>query len=344
MLYSVHNPTSPKKTELQQDEVEASSILVSLANHQYSTSNKKEKTKSMSIHNLLESDHRVGSRELSHPVSPPCALNERMQLSPENYIGHTMQPKAQMTIQHNQESQCQPPAHQPNQHCRMTREHEYYHSPPNASMDYSKHYTRMKCNPKIRRNALQAYISYKTFTDIKRRRMGTAMHKHNIAPPASSPYNNNALIKPDPHASHYKHHPRQHQLASPPYYHQHYSQQSPPYHRKHNQQQQYRANQQFQQLLSPPPPSPTQIISVQAKPPLSSTSCSPLEDRMPSPTTSKVIVDQPLTAFLRHNRSLVTKTSPPPLAPQQYQDQHYYQADNIPLSPPIPRRYNGNRR
>lgn len=57
MSYSAHHSTSQKRTEPQQDEVEASSILVSLANHQY-YNNKKLKTeninnKSMSIHNLL---------------------------------------------------------------------------------------------------------------------------------------------------------------------------------------------------------------------------------------------------------------------------------------------------
>ncbi|KAI8641403.1 hypothetical protein BD408DRAFT_418221 [Parasitella parasitica] len=334
MLYSTHHSASPQRTELQQEEAEASSILVSLANHQYSSNSAKEKTntKLMSIHNLLESDCRDASRESSHPASPPKLLNERMQMSPENYIGHTMLPKAQMTIQHNQ-------AHPPGQHGRTTSQLNYYHSQFNASNDYSKQYTRVKCSPKIRRNALQAYICYKTFTDIKRRRMGTAMHKHNIAPPASSPYNNNALIKPDPYASHYK----QYQLASPPYHHQHYNYRSLPQQRQHNQQQQpYRATRHLQQLLSPPPPSPTQIISGQAKPPPpSSSSSSPLEDRMPSPTASKVIVDQPLTAFLYHNRPLITKTSPPP-PPQQYQDQPYYRADNVPLAPPIPRRYNGS--
>lgn len=47
-------------------------------------------------------------------------------MSPENYIGHNMQPKAQMTIQHNQKSQFQRPskrdfhpAHQQGQYNRM---------------------------------------------------------------------------------------------------------------------------------------------------------------------------------------------------------------------------------
>lgn len=57
MSYSAHHPSSRKRTEPQQDEVEASSILVSLANHQH-YNNKKLKientnSKSMSIHNLL---------------------------------------------------------------------------------------------------------------------------------------------------------------------------------------------------------------------------------------------------------------------------------------------------
>lgn len=47
-------------------------------------------------------------------------------MSPENYIGDNMQPKAQMTIQHNQKSQFQRPskrdfypAHQQDQYNRM---------------------------------------------------------------------------------------------------------------------------------------------------------------------------------------------------------------------------------
>lgn len=76
---------------------------------------------------MLESDQQNSPREIQRPVTPPAFSNgnicihdplhatdklhkiARMQMSPEKYIGQSMHPKAQMTIQHNQKSQIQRP-------------------------------------------------------------------------------------------------------------------------------------------------------------------------------------------------------------------------------------------
>ncbi|KAL7308751.1 hypothetical protein PS15m_011919 [Mucor circinelloides] len=359
MAFSTIHATSRKRPEPQQDEVEASSILVSLANHHHHNNKKlKTSTTSMSIRNLLESDQQNSPREIQRPVTPPAFSNARMQMSPEKYIGQSMHPKAQMTIQHNQKSQFQRPgsnkrdfhpAHQQQgPYNRMPSQDAYYQSPPNPAVHYSKQYSKMKCNPKIRRNALQAYISYMTYTDIRRRKMGKTIHQQNAIPPASSPYNN-TLMKPDPYSSQYQHLPHQHQqqLASPPYHHQqHHPQPSP-----HSfQQKQYHYNppthermrQSYppqQQLLSPPPPSPNQRISVQTKPP--SAASPPLDKRMSSPPASKVIVEQPLTAFLHHNRPLAANSRSPPPASTAQQQHSYHRGNNVTTSSPIARHYNG---
>ncbi|KAF1797814.1 hypothetical protein V8B55DRAFT_1452029 [Mucor lusitanicus] len=370
MAFSAIHATSRKRTEPQQDEVEASSILVSLANHHHHSAKKsKTSTPSMSIHNLLESGQQEPPRETQHPATPPAFSNARMQMSPEKYIGHGMHPKAQMTIQHNQKSQFQRPANidkrsfhpahqQQGPYNRMPSQHAYYHSPPNSTMDYPKQYSKMKCSPKIRRNALQAYISYMTYTDMRRKRMGKTMHQQNTIPPASSPYNN-TLMKPDPYASQYRPPPHQHQqqLASPPYHHQQQHHQPPPPPSPHlYQQKQHHFNPphdsrmrpsyppQQQQLLSPPPPSPNQRVSVQTKPSSSSSAASsPLDKRMSSPPASKVIVDQPLTAFLHHNRPLTAsnKSPPPPVVVSTSQQQHpCYRSNNVTTPSPIARQYN----
>ncbi|GAN11372.1 hypothetical protein MAM1_0565d10931 [Mucor ambiguus] len=368
MAFSSIHAASRKRTEPQQDEVEASSILVSLANHHHHSAKKsKTSTQSMSIHNLLESSQQDSPRETQRPVTPPVFSNVPMQMPPEKYIGHGMHPKAQMTIQHNQKSQFQRqanndkrsfhPAHQQqDSHNRMPKNHAYYHSPPNSTMDYPKHYSKMKCSPKIRRNALQAYISYMTYSDMRRRRIGKTMQRQNIIPPASSPYNN-TLMKPDPYASQYRHLPHQHQqqLASPPYHHQQQHHQPPPPPPHPYQQKQHHFNlpphdsrmrpsypPQQQQLLSPPPPSPNQRISVQTNLPSSSSAASsPFDKRTSSPPASKVIVDQPLTAFLHHNRPLVTNSRSPPLPASSTQQPHqYYCSSNVPTPSPIARQHN----
>ncbi|KAG2197295.1 hypothetical protein INT47_011001 [Mucor saturninus] len=46
----------------------------------------------------------------------------------------------------------------------------------------------MKRNPKIRRNALQAYISYMTYTDIARKRMKQGVHPAPTLSPPHAPY------------------------------------------------------------------------------------------------------------------------------------------------------------
>ncbi|CAO3606722.1 unnamed protein product [Mucor fragilis] len=367
---SIHAAASRKRTEPQQDEVEASSILVSLANHHHNAKKLKTSTQSMSIHNLLESGQQDSPRETQHSGTTPTAFtNAHMQMSPEKNIGHGMHPKAQMTIQHDQKSQFQRPANndkrsfhpahqQQGPYNRMPSQHAYYHSPPSSTMDYPKQYSKMKCSPKIRRNALQAYISYMTYTDMRRRQMGKTMHQPNTIPPASSPYHN-TLMKPDPYSSQYRHppHQHQHQLASPPYHHQqqHYQPPPPPSPHPYPQKQHHfhpppppdRVRSSYpppqQQLLSPPPPSPTQRVSVQTKPPSSSSAASsPLDKRVSSPPASKVIVDQPLTAFLHHNRSLVgSSRSPPPPASTAQQQQHpYYRSNNATTPSPIARQYN----
>ncbi|KAK4509941.1 uncharacterized protein ATC70_008091 [Mucor velutinosus] len=368
MAFSSIHATSRKRTEPQQDEVEASSILVSLANHHHHHNAKKLKTstQSMSIHNLLESGQQDSPGETQHPVTPPAFSNARMQMSPEKYIGQSMHPKAQMTIQHNQKPQFQRPANndkrnshpaqqQQGSYNRMPSQYAQYHSPPNSTMDCSKQSSKMKCSPKIRRNALQAYISYMTYTDIRRRRMGKAMHQQNTISPVSSPYNN-TLMKPDPYASQFRHPPHQHQqqLASPPYHHQQQHHQPPPLPSFNPyQQKQLHSNppphdtrrpsypSQQQQPLSPPPPSPNQRISAQTKPPSSSAASPPLDKRTSSPPASKVIVDQPLTAFLHHNWPLVANSrSPPSPASIAQQQLPYHRGSNIATPYPIARQHN----
>ncbi|KAI8058894.1 hypothetical protein BDF21DRAFT_430198 [Thamnidium elegans] len=185
--------------QINQDEVEAGSILVALANH---------KPKSMSIHNLLESEHKHTRTFEPHdkrhlpstppndliPYKPDVIADERMQtISGEGYFGHMhhqkYQQQNQQKLQHKQphQNQQQHTYGKSNQHGNHYRYHPYHPGDkkpttiivskqqqlPQNHHEFSRQYINMKRNPKIRRNALQAYISYMTYTDIARKRMVT---------------------------------------------------------------------------------------------------------------------------------------------------------------------------
>ncbi|KAI9265561.1 hypothetical protein EDC94DRAFT_605279 [Helicostylum pulchrum] len=270
--------------QINQDEVEAGSILVALANH---------KPKTMSIHNLLESEHKHtfephDKRHLPStppndliPYKPDVIVDERMQtISGEGYFGHMhhqkYQQQNQQKLQHKQphhhQQQQQQQQQQPhaygksqhgNQHGNNHRYHPYHYGDkkpatiivskqqqqqlPQNHHEFSRQYINMKRNPKIRRNALQAYISYMTYTDIARKRMKQGVHPT----PTLSP----------PHAYQYQRQQQQQQQQQ-----------------QHSIQQQKQQQQNIQQQ---------QRYNVQPSP------------RRPSiPIVNKLIVDKPLTAFL----------------------------------------------
>ncbi|KAI9358956.1 hypothetical protein BD770DRAFT_471879 [Pilaira anomala] len=192
---------------IHQDEVEAGSILVALSNHKPKSS--------MSIYNLLESEQHKTIRKYEPPhdkqhlpstppndltpYKPDVIVNGRMQtISGEAYFGHMHQQKYHQQQRHNQQQQQQP-------HAYGRRYHPYHSSSsskkpttiivskqqqlPQNHHEFSRQYMHMKQNPKIRRNALQAYISYMTYTDIARKKMKQGVHTTpTLSPPHAYQY------------------------------------------------------------------------------------------------------------------------------------------------------------
>ncbi|KAG1471635.1 hypothetical protein G6F56_002013 [Rhizopus delemar] len=221
--------TNGIKTSSDQDE-EASSILVALANQHDRHSKMCSTKKSMSIHNLLDANEKSAEnkQKVNNPNLEPLISSK----STEHLIGQHYNTETPSQISYNRRSsiseshsdRCSAPPTPPSYHPYLYKQKVKYPmldgrlqtpayfgyfpvNPSETKRSYRMHpskigkvrvmqrehpvhqdkipyslikkpqefanaqYLSMKQDPKFRRNALQAYISYMTYADMTRRKM-----------------------------------------------------------------------------------------------------------------------------------------------------------------------------
>ncbi|CAO3600615.1 unnamed protein product [Absidia cylindrospora] len=107
---------------------------------------------------------------------------------PHTYHPQTMQHQQQQQQhqqqQHQQQKQNQYQQHQHQHHQHQLSIKKSYHRHDYQSSYSQQSYQSMKNNPKVRRNALHAYISYMTYSDLTRMKSGRPhpSHSYNVTP------------------------------------------------------------------------------------------------------------------------------------------------------------------
>ncbi|KAI8337023.1 hypothetical protein BC941DRAFT_426417 [Chlamydoabsidia padenii] len=199
--------------DINPDEVEAGSILLSLSQHTKQNKDTKSTTttNTMSIRNLLGDN----DDEQQNPVSGPT-IRDQYQMNAHPYVTtrlskemhrypETTKKKPAVSDMYMDErphyhthvpsTLTTPSAQQ--RHSESSFDWKQRHYPQQDLANYTstnqtypqQSYQSMKKDPKIRRNALHAYISYMTYSDLARIKSNRAYptHSHSTQPPKQQP-------------------------------------------------------------------------------------------------------------------------------------------------------------